>query len=125
MNMTIYDNDKGCQVLNPEYFAPVINAFHPDFMKTYYPDFTKEFRTVEANQAERKAKEPRKHVATKLVKKKKPAPILTKREQGKTIAEVRAELDAKKKAILEPREFIVFSKAGAGNVKPKGKKNAT
>ena len=27
----------------------VINAFHPDFMKTYYPDFMKEFRTHQAN----------------------------------------------------------------------------
>ena len=127
MNMTVYDNDKGCQVLNPEYFAPVINAFHPDYMKTYHPDFMRDFRTVEANQADRKAKEPRKHVATKIVKKKKPNPthINSKREQGKTIAEVRAELDARKKAILEPREFIVFSKAGTANVTPKGKKNAT
>ena len=126
MSLTVYDPEQNCQVLNPDEFKPeVINAFHPDYMKTYHPDFTREFRTVEANQADRKAKEPRKHVATKLVKKKKPTPILTKREQGKTIAEVRAELDARKKAMLEPREFTVFSKAGTANVTPKGKKHAT
>ena len=39
MTLTIYDNDKGCQVLNPEHFTPVINAFHPDYVKTYMPEF--------------------------------------------------------------------------------------
>jgi hypothetical protein len=127
MSLTVYDPEQNCQVLNPDEFTPVINAFHPDYMKTYHPDFMRDFRTVEANQADRKAKEPRKHVATKLVKKKKPNPthINSKREQGKTIDEVRAELDARKKAMLEPREFIVFSKAGTANVTPKGKKHAT
>ena len=36
----------------------VINAFHPDFMKTHYPNFTKEFWSVEANQIER-SKQPK------------------------------------------------------------------
>lgn len=101
----------------------IINAFHPDFMKTYYPDFTKEFRTIEANQIERDEIKKRKPVARNAPKRRRPNPthILTKEEQSKTISEVRAELDAKKKAILAEKEFFTYSKAGAGNVKPKGK----
>ena len=39
MNLTTFDPEKGCQVLNPEAFAPIINAFHPDYVKTYMPEF--------------------------------------------------------------------------------------
>ena len=53
-----------------------MNAFHPDYMKTFHPDFMKEFRTIAANQEERRVKEPRKVIrvpraverAAKLVK---------------------------------------------------------
>jgi uncharacterized protein (DUF2225 family) len=101
----------------------IINAFHPDFMKTYYPDFTKEFRTIEANQVERDEIKRRKPVAKNAPKRNRPNPahINAKVEQSKTISEVRDELDAKKKAVLATKNFYTFSAAGAGNVKPKGK----
>lgn len=63
----------------------VINAFHPDFMKTHYPNFTKEFWSVEANQIER-SKQPK-----------------AKRARAK----------AADRKSLERKMFLVFSKAGA------------
>jgi hypothetical protein len=85
----------------------ILNAFHPDFMKTYYPDFTKDFRTVEANQKARlanpvkKAKRIRKPKVNYKVPKK---PI--------TMGEVHNELAELKKKILAPREFYTYAKAG-------------
>jgi hypothetical protein len=34
--------------------SSVINAFHPDYMKTYEPNFMKFFRTLEANAQDRR-----------------------------------------------------------------------
>jgi hypothetical protein len=93
----------------------IINAFHPDFMKTYYPDFTKEFRTIEANQIERDAA--KKKRSPKRVRVKMP------REPRRTVAEVRVDLKAKKEALLAPKEFLTYSKAGAGNVRKKSDQN--
>jgi hypothetical protein len=96
----------------------VINAFHPDYMKTYEPNFTKEFRTVEANQNERikthvKVKSKKKKMSYKVPKK---TPILTKKEQGKSMGEIHNELAELKKRILAPRVLYTYSKAGM----PKG-----
>jgi len=86
---------------------PMINAFHPDYMKTYHPNFMKDFRTIAANQEERKINEPRKVIrkpraverATKRV-------VQTKAQQAMTMAEVTAEL-------LKTTTFHIYSKAGA------------
>ena len=91
----------------------VINAFHPDYMKTYHPDFTREFRTVEANQKERLAnpvKVKRKRVKAKKNYKVPKKPI--------TMADVHNELAEMKKRILAPRKLYTYSKAGM----PKGVK---
>jgi hypothetical protein len=32
--------------------STVVNAFHPDYVDTYHPNFSKEFRTAEANREE-------------------------------------------------------------------------
>ena len=85
----------------------MINAFHPDFMKTYYPDFMKDFRTTEANQDERRIKEPRKVIrppraSVKIPKK---GHINSKENQRMTLAEVKAEM-------LKITTFHVYSKAG-------------
>ena len=129
LSLSTFSSDLNCQVLDPAQFnkPEVINAFHPDYMKTYHPDFTKEFRTVEANQVERDAiKRAKPKSNSKFTRKdlraKKPTPILTKKEQSKPMSEIRAELDAKKKAMLEPRMYTTYSKAGTANVTPKGKK---
>jgi hypothetical protein len=34
--------------------STIINAFHPDYMKTYEPNFMQFFRTLEANAQERR-----------------------------------------------------------------------
>ena len=52
MSLTIYDPGQNCQVLNPEEFKPeIINAFHPDYVKTYMPEFLATIR-IEAKQKE-------------------------------------------------------------------------
>ena len=83
-----------------------INAFHPDYMKTYHPDFTKEFRTVEANKIERESQAPRKHVKKARVSVKIPKQgINTKAQQRMTMAEVTAEL-------IKKTTFRIYSRAG-------------
>lgn len=85
----------------------MINAFHPDFMKTYYPNFMADFRTVEANQAERKIKEPRKVIRQPRasVKVAKQSHINSKTNRNMTMAEVKAEM-------LKVTTFHIYSKAG-------------
>ena len=84
-----------------------MNAFHPDYMKTFHPNFTKEFRTIAANQEERKVKEPH-----KVIRKPRAAERaakhgrLTKAQQSMTMAEVKV-------ALLKTTAFHVYSKAGA------------
>ena len=51
MSLTIYDEDKGCQVLNPEHFTPVVNAFHKDYVKTYMPEFLSGIRLESTQKA--------------------------------------------------------------------------
>jgi hypothetical protein len=84
----------------------IINAFHPDYMKTYHPDFTKEFRTVAANQEERRIKEPRKVIRPPRasVKIPKQTHIRSKSQQRMTMEEVKAEL-------LKVTNFHIYSKA--------------
>jgi hypothetical protein len=48
MSLTTYDPVKGCFVLKPEQ-PPIINAFHPDYVKTYMPEFMSSIR-IEATQ---------------------------------------------------------------------------
>jgi hypothetical protein len=86
----------------------IINAFHPDYMKTYHPDFMKDFRTVAANQEERKVKEPRKVIRKPRasVKIPKQTHINLKSEQRMTMEEVKAE-------ILRKTNFYTYSRAGA------------
>jgi hypothetical protein len=86
----------------------IINAFHPDYMKTHEPTFMKDFRTVEANQAERRVKEPRKKIRKPRasVKIPKQPHINSKSEQRMTMEEVKAE-------ILKRSNFYTYSKAVA------------
>jgi hypothetical protein len=85
----------------------IINAFHPDYMKTYHPNFMTEFRTVQANQEERKVKEPRKVIRPPRasVKIPKQTHINSKTNQRMTMAEVKAEM-------LKVTTFHIYSKAG-------------
>ena len=92
--------------------SEVINAFHPDYMKTYYPNFTKEFRTIAANQADRLAnpvKVKRKTVHTKKKKVSYKIPKQAVKPRSERLEEI-------KKNILGAKSFHTFSKAGM----PKG-----
>lgn len=51
MNLTTFDPEKGCHVLNPEAFKPIINAFHPDYVKTYMPEFLSSIKREEQMKA--------------------------------------------------------------------------
>jgi hypothetical protein len=92
----------------------VINAFHPDFMKTYYPNFTKEFRTVEANREHRIAthvKVKRKKAKPKVNYKVPKQVIVARRDRPRS-----ERLEEIKKNILGVREYHTFARAGM----PKG-----
>jgi hypothetical protein len=95
--------------------STVINAFHPDYMKTYHPDFTKEFRTVEANQKER-LENPVKVKRKFVPKKKKVSYKIPKQSKPQAVKPKGTALEALKKRILEAKPYHTFSKAGM----PKG-----
>jgi hypothetical protein len=83
----------------------VINAFHPDYMKTYHPDFMKDFRTVEANQEDRRINEPRKVIRKpRALERAIKQSTRTKARKSMTLAEVKAEL-------LKTTHFHIYSKA--------------
>jgi len=72
----------------------LINAFHPDYMKTHEPTFMQSFRTHEANR--RAAETLAKHVSAK-------------RKDNPAYGYVHGV----SKIPLEMREFHVYSRAGA------------
>jgi hypothetical protein len=73
--------------------SQIINAFHPDYIKTYHPEFMTSMRIASAQHAQGVI------------------------NGGKSVAE-------KKRKLIAVTEFYTFSKAGAANVTPKGKKKA-
>jgi hypothetical protein len=92
-----------------------VNAFHPDYVKTYMPDLMKDFRTHAANREVREEK--------KLKVNRKPLKTVTKSLSVKISKEqARLDLQKKKELALKPRDFNYFSAAGANNVSVKGKK---
>lgn len=130
MSLTVYDPEQNCQVLNPDEFKPeVINAFHPDYVKTYMPEFLSTIRAEAVQKANGvinggKSKAKRESVnkgAFTIAKFPKTQSVQRTIEKRLT----KEQLEAKKKALLDVKDFFMFSKAGEGNVKPKGKKNAT
>lgn len=97
----------------------IINAFHPDYMKTYHPNFTKEFRTVEANQKERLENPVKVKRKTVRAKKKRVSYKVPKQVVVAAVTKPKGEaLAALKKKILENKPFHTFAKAGM----PKGVK---
>ena len=89
----------------------VINAFHPDYIKTHEPDLMKEFRTHLANREEREEK--------KLKVNRKPLKTVTKSLSVKISKEqARLDLEKRKQMVIAPKDFYVYQKAGM----PKGVK---
>jgi len=126
-SLSTFSSDLGCQVLNPDAFKPeVINAFHPDYVKTYMPEFLSKIRAEETQKANGvinggKAKAQRESVnkgAFTIAKFPKTQSVQRTLEKRLT----KAQLDAKKKELLDVKQFFTYAKAGANNVTPKGKK---
>lgn len=82
MSLTIYDHQKGCHVLAPMK-KEIINAFHPDYVKTYHPELLSSIR-VESQQT----------------------------ENGKKVAKTTPMKMHLIKPKLEPTDFHVYQKAG-------------
>ena len=95
--------------------SEVINAFHPDYVKTYMPDLMKDFRTHAANREVREEKN--------LKVNRKPLKTVTKSLSVKISKEqARLNLEKQKALLINNRDFKYFSAAGANNVSAKGKK---
>lgn len=47
MNLTVFNPDLNCYVLNPKAFPNIINAFHPDYVKTYHPELLASLKSEE------------------------------------------------------------------------------
>jgi len=91
--------------------SEVINAFHPDYVKTYMPDVMKDFRTHAANREVREEKN--------LKVSKKPLKTVTKSLSVKISKEqARLNLEKQKALLINNRDFKYFSGAGM----PKGVK---
>jgi hypothetical protein len=89
----------------------VMNAFHPDYIKTYHPELLSTIRT-EATQEQNGRISGSKTKATREATNKGAFTIAT---FPKTKAKI-------KKVSTELTQFYHFSKAGTANVTPKGKK---
>jgi len=128
-----------------------INAFHPDYIKTYMPTFMDVFRTHDARREAAEAlseyvtnkrrtkpshgqltgisKVQRETVPNQKFQDISAFPKTRKRESIKslweganmTMAEVAQELSASQKARLAPRGFHTYSKAGTANTTQKKK----
>jgi hypothetical protein len=82
----------------------IINAFHPDFMKTHYPDF---WGTAVADASRSKTM----------------SAIVSKTRQDNPSHGTMIGIRNKTPHVsLKPLEFLVYSKAGAKNVTPKHRK---
>jgi len=105
MNLSVYDHEKGCNVLNPELFERPMNAFHPDYVKTYMPEFLSNIR-LESTQIANGVIAGGKSKASRESK------------RGKTVNSINAfpKTKAKERVKLAPKEFHIYNKAG----KPKG-----
>ena len=82
MSLSIYDHKRGCFVLKPEQ-PPIINAFHPDYVKTYMPEFLSSIR-LEAQQ----------------------------KANGEKVAKTTPMTMHIMRPKLEPTDFFVYQKAG-------------
>ena len=108
MNLSIYDPRKGCFVLNPKQFPTTINAFHPDYIDTYHPEFRSEVRTSARQE------EAGKNVSKYLDKRRETEP-----SHGTFFGMSDKEASmSPKEMMLKPTEFHIYQRAGM----PKGKK---
>lgn len=101
VNLSIYDHTKGCFILNPENFTPVINAFHPDYIKTYHPEFLTAIRTENTQKTSGAIGGAKTKAARESVNK------------GAFTISRFPKTKAADRAALAPKDFHVFTKAGS------------
>ena len=112
----------------------LINAFHPDFVKTHMPEF------LTAVKVAAKREEAGQTLSKFVTKKRESVPthgfvhgiakfpqtretqLSLRRGADMPMEEIKKELTAAQKAKLAPKDFHMFSKAGTANVTPKGRK---
>lgn len=123
MSLSIYDPIKNCFVLRPM-TNQTINAFHPDYVKTYMPEFLSTIRT-ESFQYSNGVINGGKSKASREAKKGKTVNTININQTAKDSAQRvlekarnRAAFEAKKKAMLDVKQYFTFAKAGL----PKGVK---
>lgn len=109
MSLSVYDPVKNCFVLKVM-DKPVINAFHPDYMKVHEPSFMKEFRTFEANR--QAAATLSAHVEVKRKTKPSHGTLFGISDKVSNAHDMKPK-QMMKKPSLEPKEFHVYNKAGA------------
>lgn len=100
-----------------------INAFHPDYIKTYHPEFLTTIRTESSQHAHGvinggKSKAKRESVKGKNVNTINVFPKTQSVQRTLDKAQSKAALDEKKRKMLAVTEFHIFNKAGM----PKGVK---
>lgn len=106
-DLSKFSEELDCYVLNPEAFPTIINAFHPDYVKTYMPEFLSSIRTEETQ----KANGVRSGGIAKATREAIDKGAFTISQFPKTKAKV-------KKVDLKPKDYFTFQKAGM----PKGVK---
>ena len=123
MSLSIYDPIKNCFVLRPM-TQPTINAFHPDYVKTYMPEFLSNIR-IESTQYSNGVINGGKSKASREAKKGKTVNSINANQAAKESvqrvlekAQSRAALEAKKKSMLDVKQYFTFARAGL----PKGVK---
>lgn len=107
MSLTTYDPIKGCFVLKPEQ-PPIINAFHPDYVKTYMPEFLSSIRIEGVQKANGQASGSKAKAAREAVNK---AAFTVNTKHPIRAAHLH-------RPNLAPTEFHIYNKAGM----PKGVK---
>ncbi len=106
MSLSIYDHTKGCFVLKPEQ-PPTINAFHPDYVKTYHPELLSSIRAEATQKANGVASGTKAKAAREAVNK-----------AAFTVSKHPTRAAHLHRPNLAPTEFHIYNKAGL----PKGVK---
>jgi hypothetical protein len=88
----------------------VINAFHPDYIKTYHPELMSRIQMEAAQVENGKVNGAKSKVQRESVNK------------GAFTISTFPKTKAAKKVNLAPMPYFTYSKAGTANVTPKGKK---
>jgi hypothetical protein len=96
----------------------IINAFHPDYIQTYHPEFLTAIRTESSQHAHGVINGGKSRVKRESVHGKNVDSI----DRFPKTQPVSRTMEEKKRKLLAVTEFHMFSKAGAANVTPKGRR---